>query len=63
MRLAAVADLTGDGVLDLLGTAPDAMIAGVKGAGALYLFPGGSLLRPATVFAVPGAHPGDQLGR
>ena len=66
MDIAAVADLTGDGKLDVLGHASTADVAGVADAGALYLFVGARGLQgepAATVLAVPGAQPGDQLGR
>jgi hypothetical protein len=59
-------DVTGDGLLDILGVAPFANVAGAQDAGALYLWQGGPLLigplSPLTTMTVPGAKPSDQLG-
>ncbi len=63
MELLALADVTGDGVPDVLGGSPAADPEGILNAGAFYLFPGGSGVVPPTVFAVPGALPDDRLGR
>lgn len=63
MYLAFVADLTGDGVSDVLGASPAANIAGVLNAGALYLWSGTLSGTPAPLqMTVPDAHKNDQLG-
>jgi hypothetical protein len=61
-----LADVTGDGIPDLLGIAFSADVGGVVDTGAIYLWEGGATLvgSPALLatFAVPGAVTGDQLG-
>ena len=61
-----LADVTGDGVADVLGIAFSADVGGVVDTGAIYLWEGGATLTgsPALLatFAVPGAVTGDQLG-
>ncbi len=61
-----VADVTGDGVLDLVAGAMRADIAGVVDAGAVYLWEGGTTLAglpaPRATLTVPGVLAGAQLG-
>ena len=60
-----LADLTGDGVLDVVCGTPD-VDAGVLDAGALFVWVGGAELRGArpasATLAVPEPNPGDRLG-
>jgi hypothetical protein len=59
-------DMTGDGRLDIVSSAPQAQIGSVLGAGAVYLFAGGvglvGAVSPLTSMTVPGAVNGDNLG-
>ena len=61
------ADVTGDGVLDVVAGACYADVGGTVDTGAVYLWQGGSALTgalaPTTAFIVPSASSGDQLGR
>ena len=62
-----LADLNGDGVLDLVAAAPEADVGGVVDAGELCLFFGNAVLAgtrtPDGSLRLPGAAPGDALGR
>lgn len=60
-----LADLTGDGVLGILAGASDADVNGVSDTGALYLFPVApdGTAQATRLLRVPGARPGDRLGR
>jgi hypothetical protein len=59
-----LADATGDGVVDVLGSAMDADVSGTLETGAAYLWTGGSTIAsaPTTTFSVPGAAAVDRLG-
>ncbi len=61
-----LADVTGDGLLDIVAGATYATISRVTGAGAVYVWAGGSLLAgivaPTATLSVPGAQPNDWLG-
>jgi hypothetical protein len=61
-----LADLTGDGIADIIAATPGADPGGVTSAGAIYFWAGGAGLTgtPAltATFAVPGALPMDMLG-
>jgi FG-GAP repeat len=60
-----LADVTGDGVLDVVATASRADVGGVVDAGAIYVWGGGAALAtggPAFTLTVPGAVAMDQLG-
>ncbi len=61
-----LADVTGDGVLDVVGSAQFADVAGVVNVGAIYEWAGGSTLVGAPpllqTMTVPGATAGDWLG-
>lgn len=60
-----LADVTGDGILDLVTAAASADVNGVQDAGAIYVRVGGSTLagavNPTSRLAVPGAEAGDKL--
>jgi hypothetical protein len=60
-----LADLTGDGRLEVLGGASGADVGGVVDAGAIYLWRGALFASsaPKATLAVPGALPNDRLGR
>jgi hypothetical protein len=59
-------DVTGDGILDVVGAANPADVGGVSNTGAFYLWKGGAPLAgargPDVTLAVPGAITGDGLG-
>jgi hypothetical protein len=59
-------DVTGDGILDVVGVAKLADVGGVADTGAIYAWKGGATfsgaLLPSATFVVPGAVAGDQLG-
>ncbi len=61
-----IADVTGDGLLDVVAGAIAADVAGVKDVGAIYVWEGGALLKgsplPRATLTVPGASPSDLLG-
>ena len=59
-----VGDVTGDGVLDVIGVAGNADIGGVQDAGAIYVWAGSTALgaAPTATLSVPGAQAGDKLG-
>jgi len=61
-----LADVTGDGVLDVIGAAANADVAGVVDVGAVYVWKGGSTLTGTpplfSRLEVPGAIAGDRLG-
>lgn len=61
-----LADVSGDGVLEFVGSAMQAHIGVSAGAGAIYAWKGGATLiaTPALLcqLTVPGAITGDQLG-
>ncbi len=61
-----LADVTGDGVLDVVASAIEADVAGVTDAGAIYVWGGGSALSgsppPLATLTVSGASVGDRLG-
>ncbi len=61
-----IADMTGDGVVDLVAGARRADVAGVVDAGAIYVWSGGASLvgtpSPLATLTVPGATAYDQLG-
>src|SRR5207237_245227 len=61
-----LADLTGDGTLDVFAGAPAADVAGVPDAGACFLWNGGPALvgtkTPDATLTVPGAAPSAGLG-
>jgi hypothetical protein len=58
------ADVTGDGILDLIGVANQADVGGVQDTGAIYLWKGPLIVPspPTSSLSVPGAAPLDQLG-
>ncbi len=58
------ADVTGDGVLDVLAVASAADVGAAADAGAVYVWRGGASpgSSPSATLTVPGAAPGDQLG-
>jgi hypothetical protein len=58
------ADVTGDGVLDLVAGASEADVGGTTDAGAIYVWRGAGALaaNPIATLAVPGATTGDRLG-
>jgi len=61
-----LADVTGDGVLDVVVGTYVANVAGVKDAGAVYVWKGGATLTgtpaPLATLTIPGAVASDQLG-
>ena len=61
------ADVTNDGIDDLIVGASRADVGGVVDAGAIFVWEGGSSLSgsplPMATLAVPGAQPSDELGR
>jgi hypothetical protein len=61
------ADVTGDGVVDIVGVAAAADVAGVVDAGAVYLWTGGPSLAgaagPTATWTIPNGFAGDLLGR
>ncbi len=61
-----LADVTGDGVLDLVASAIYADVGGVSDVGAVYVWKGGTTLNgslaPLATLVVPGAVAGDSLG-
>ncbi len=61
-----LADVTGDGVLDLVGGANLADVGGVADTGAIYMRAGGASLTgavsPTATLSVPGAVTNDRLG-
>jgi FG-GAP repeat protein len=65
-RSLLLADVTGDGTLDLIAGTELADIAGVVDAGAVYVWAGGATLGgiqfPLATLTVPGAIAGDRLG-
>src|SRR5204863_595371 len=60
-----LAEVTGDGVLDVVSAAPLADVAGVGNAGAVYVWAGGAALTgtlaPTATLAAAGAMPEDRL--
>ncbi len=61
-----LAEVTGDGALDIVVTAPFEDAGGVTDGGAVHVFAGGAALSgqvsPSATLTVPGAAPGDLLG-
>lgn len=62
-----IADVTGDGVMEIIGVAAGADVASVVDAGAVYVWVGGAALTgaplsPTSTWTIPGAFPGDMLG-
>lgn len=61
-----LADVTGDGILDLVACAGVADVGGVQDAGAVYVWKGGAgfsgSLSPTATLTAPGANPFDALG-
>jgi hypothetical protein len=61
-----LADVTGDGVLDVIASANRADVAGVPDAGAVYVWTGGAAMTgtpaPRATLTIPGAAANDMLG-
>ncbi|NOT29930.1 MAG: hypothetical protein HOP15_05710 [Planctomycetes bacterium] len=64
-QLVQIADVTGDGRLDVVAAAVTADVGGVRDAGALFVWDGAALsgsIAPTAVLSIPGALENDQLG-